>query len=316
MTPTPNAGSELPSTLGGPGWRGRVQPHAAELGTVWAACGARSSVTTLREVVLGVPGTEMDFPEDPAAWLMDARPDLPTMLGELAGLVAAYEAAGVRVHLHRPRRPKPNHIFCCDLFFMTGEGAILARMATEQRAGEDREMAHFLAELGVPILLSPRGGATFEGADALWLDARTVLLGLGRRSNREGVEQVSALLRSMGVEVRVAELSPRVQHLLGAFDPVDDHEAFVLREAMTPSLREALAGWRLHELDDDAETVDRRAMNFVCLGPRRLLMPAGNPRTRARFEALGVEVHEAPVSQALRAAGGIGCLSGVLRREG
>jgi N-dimethylarginine dimethylaminohydrolase len=43
-------------------------------------------------------------------------------------------------------------------------------------------------------------------------------------------------------------------------------------------------------------------------------MPAGSPNTRALYESQGITVIEAPIDQYLRAAGGMGCLTGVLRR--
>ena len=187
-------------------------------------------------------------------------------------------------------------------------------MAAEQRAGEERLVAQALADLGVPLLLTPRGDATFEGADAAWLDPRTVLLGVGQRTNRAAVAQIGPLLASMGVEVRVAELAGGVQHLLGAVNLVDVDLAFVRATQLTFSLREALCGWNLVELPDDDEVVGRRAMNFVTLGPRAVLLPTGCPRTRAVLEAHGVRVAEAEVSEYVKAGGAMGCATGILRR--
>lgn len=313
MTPTPTPGSELPSTLGGAGWLARDLPHAAEIGTVWAPFGVASSVTPLRDVLLSVPGEETAV-ADPAAWLMLDRPDPERFRAQCDALAWIYRAEGVTPHLVRPTHPTPNHVFACDLFFMTPEGAVLARMAARQRAGEERGVAAELARLGVPILLTPRGTATFEGADAVWLDARTVLLGVGRRTNAEAVAQIAPLLQAMGVTVRTAELSPGVQHLLGAIVPVDERRTLALADHLTPSLREALAGWDIVEIPSDEETEDRRAVNVVTLRPNRVLMPAGCPRTRERFERAGIAVVEAEVSEYVKAAGAIGCLTGVLRR--
>ena len=187
-------------------------------------------------------------------------------------------------------------------------------MAAEQRAGEERGVAEALATLGVPVLLTPRGRATFEGADALWLDTSTVLVGTGRRTNAEGVAQLRWLLAGMGVQVVEAELSPGVQHLLGAVNPFAAGRAAALSTHLTPSLRQALSGWDLVELPPDEETETRRAMNFVTLGPGRVLMPGGCPRTRARLEAAGVVVVEAEVSEYVKAGGAMGCATGILRR--
>jgi N-dimethylarginine dimethylaminohydrolase len=317
MPTTATAGPDLPSTLGGSGWVPRGGTHAGDLGAIWAPYRVRSSSAPLTAVLLAEPGEEMDYPEDPSDWLMYARPDRARIHAQAYALAAAYEAAGVRAHLVRPRAleggrtPTPNHVFCCDLFFMTPEGAVLARMAAKQRAGEERGAAEMLARLGVPILMTPRGDATFEGADATWLDERTVLVGVGKRTNMAAVEQIR---RVVDADVIAAEVGQGVQHLLGVVNPVDEKSACVLTRHMTPSLREALRGWRLIELESDEETEDRRAMNFVTLGPRKILMPAHCPRTRERYEREGIACIEVEVSEYIKAAGAIGCLTGVLGR--
>ena len=308
-------GSDAPSTLGGPGWQPRALAHAEEIATLWGPCGVRSHVAPLKDVLLAIPGDEMSYPEPPGDWLMLERPDLPTLKAQADALADAYEQNGVRAWRFRPsQKPPPNHLFYCDLFFMTPEGAILARMAARQRAGEERVAAEALARVGVPILLTPRGHATFEGADAMWIDAHTVLIGVGRRTNGEVVAQITPLLHAMGVEVRVAEVGPGVQHLLGVVNPFDESQACVLAAHMTPSLRAALKGWRLVELPSDEETEINRAMNYVPLEPRKILMPARCPRTRERYEAVGIECVEVEVSEYVKAAGAIGCATGIVRR--
>jgi N-dimethylarginine dimethylaminohydrolase len=56
-------------------------------------------------------------------------------------------------------------------------------------------------------------------------------------------------------------------------------------------------------------------MNWVCLGPNEVLMPAGCPDTQARLRAAGVEVYETDVSEYLKAGGALGCLMGILERR-
>ena len=76
----------------------------------------------------------------------------------------------------------------------------------------------------------------------------------------------------------------------------------------------ARVGMTVLDFESTAEVVAGRALNFVTLAPREIVMPAGSPLTRRRLEAAGVKVHEQSVAQYLRAAGGIGCLTGVLAR--
>ena len=303
------------ATLGGPGFRPRQSPHAAELGRRWAPFAVCSEVAPLRAVTLSVPGVELAQIDDPDAVLMIGRPDLATLTAERAALAAAYVAAGVAViDAAPPVPPPPNFLFQRDLYWMTPEGAVLARMAAEQRAGEERLMAAILAGLGVPILLSPRGLATFEGADALWLNPHTVLLGVGRRTNAAAVAQIEPLLRAMGVRLRVGALHPGVQHTLGSVNLLDEGLAAVLSDRLHPDLRAQLHDHHLIELPADGETLGGRAMNFVTLSPGKVLMPADCPRTADRLAAHGVEVVTVGISQYLLAAGGMGCATGILHR--
>ena len=154
----------------------------------------------------------MLFPDPPDRFLMLERPDLDRLRRQAEALADFYRGQSVAVHFARPSQPPPpNFLFMRDLFFMTPEGAVLARTASLQRAGEERFTAEALAALGVPILRTPRGAAFLEGADALWLDAQTVLVGLGRRTNREGCTLLAGLLAELGVSVREIPLPEGVQ---------------------------------------------------------------------------------------------------------
>ncbi len=57
------------------------------------------------------------------------------------------------------------------------------------------------------------------------------------------------------------------------------------------------------------------SLNFVTLGPRRILMAAGNPVTQAFYENAGIACQVVEVDEILKAAGGIGCATGILERE-
>jgi N-dimethylarginine dimethylaminohydrolase len=322
---TPN-NPELPATYGGTGWQPRIGSLGEELrqGQIWHTCGVSSEWEPLGEVILHWPGEELNFSGPPDHQLMLARPDLDQIRRQTEGLAAIYEREGVAVQLtnlgvwakNLLPLPPPNFLFQRDLFWATQQGVVLARPAAIQRAGEERCMAQVLAGLAVPIIFHPHGHATFEGADALWLDPATVLLGSGVRTNREAVAQLRSLLAGMGVEVLEVALPVGVQHLLGVVNIVDLDLAVVNGGKVTGQLTELLSsrGIRQIVLAPDAELTAGLGMNFVTLSPRRLLMPAGCPGIRARFRSEGLEVLEAEISEYRKAAGGIGCLTGVLRR--
>jgi N-dimethylarginine dimethylaminohydrolase len=241
-------------------------------------------------------------------------------------MVDTYQEAGVTVHYVQPAErariepaemPPPNLMFVADLMFMTPEGAILGRPASTARAGEERLVAWRLAELGIPILRSLRGTGTFEGADAAWLTPETVLLARGLRTNAEGGAQVASTLREMGVEVIQVDLPPGTMHLMGQLRFADQDLVIGWRNRLPSAAIEALEAHRytLTFLPDETEAIHGMALNFVTLGPRRILMPAANPVTQAFYEDLGITCHTIQIDELTKAAGGIGCLTGILQRK-
>lgn len=306
------------AAYGGPGWSPRARTLQAELGQIWGACGVSSEWAPLRAVLLHRPGPELTASTDPNAVQMIERLDLDRAQAQHDALAGAYRAAGVAVHYVDPaERPQPNQMFIADLIFMTPEGAILARPASTVRAGEERWVARRLADLGIPILRSVRGRGTFEGADAMWLDPQTAILGRGLRTNAEGAAQVTATLVEMGVTVIQVDLPYGTMHLMGMLRFADRDLALAWPKRLAYAGVEALRerGFRVAFLPDAVEAAWGKAFNFVTLGPRQVLMAAGNPVTQAFFEGLGLTCHTVEVDELGKAAGAIGCLTGILQRD-
>lgn len=313
------AAADRCASLGGEGWQGRFRSHADELanGQIWARCGQSSEVGRLRAVLLAWPGDELDIRGSPRDHLMREPVNLARIREQASDIANAYRRCGVEVHWDAASRGcPPNYIFMRDLFFMTPEGAIVARMASAQRAGEERHAALALARLGVPIVATALSNALFEGADALWLGPREVVVGVGRRTNTAGFALLSQTLERLGITAQAVPAAPEVQHLLGCLNFVD-RDLVTTLVPVVPELRALLAarGIRCIELAPTPEVAERRAMNFVCTSPRTVLMPARCPDTRALLESHGISCHEVEISEYLAAAGGLGCLTGILWRD-
>lgn len=283
---------------------------------VWGGFGVEAEWAPLQAVLLHSPGAELAAGEDPGAVQMLERPDPGLAREQHLRLLETYREAGVEVHQVEPERPSPNLMFVADLFFMTPEGAILARPASTVRAGEEVEAARALTRLRIPILGSVHGRGVFEGADALWLAPDTVVLGEGLRTDGAGAAQVAQLLTGIGVTVIRVRLRTGTMHLMGTVRLLD-RDLAVVRKDLVPEpvvacLRER--GFRVLEADAGEELARGQAMNVVPLGPRRVVMPAGQPRTRSLLEAAGVEVVAVEIGELAKAAGGIACMTGVLLR--
>ena len=307
------------AAYGGDNWSPRLATHREELGIVWTACGIDSEWRPLKSVLTHCPGEELNAAQDDhdAIQMLDAV-DLGRAREEHIAMVEAYRSAGVEVHAVEPDLPcAPNLMFCADLLVMTPHGAILARPASTVRAGEERQVARKLAALGIPILATLTGHATFEGADLMWLDQNTAMIGRGLRTNDAAITQIGNLLNGLGIELIAVDMPFGSMHFMGMLRIVD-RDLAICWPRRTPyrcvtQLREL--GYRVIFPDFHDDQASYRGINFVTLGPRRILMVAGLSSLQDEFEKLGIECLTCPTDELSRAAGNVGCLTGVLRRE-
>ena len=63
------------------------------------------------------------------------------------------------------------------------------------------------------------------------------------------------------------------------------------------------------------DEVRRMSMNFVTIGPKHILMPKNCPSSQEFYENLGIDCQLVEIGELAKAAGGIGCLTGILERE-
>jgi N-dimethylarginine dimethylaminohydrolase len=154
----------------------------------------------------------------------------------------------------------------------------------------------------------------------VWLDARTVAVGRGHRTNDEGIRQLRALLGEAIDELIIVPLPhwrgpADVFHLMSMLSPVDRDLAVVYSPLMPVQFRERLLdrGVELVEVPD--REFDTMGTNVLALAPRISVMLAGNPRTRAALERAGATVFEYEGNEiSLKGGGGPTCLTRPLAR--
>ena len=315
----PLADSFGTAAYGGKGWSPRIRTHGQELGDLWTDCGIDSEWGTLKTVLVHRPGQEMDIPPDKTNDFQFAETiDLGRARAEHDYMVEVYQENNVAVHLLEPNPGMtPNQLYCADLFAMTPQGAILARPASTVRAGEERWVARTLGNLGIPILKVLTGTATFEGADLMWVDESTAVLGRGLRTNQAAIDQITALLSEMEITTLAFDLPYGCMHFMGMLRSVDKNLAFVWPRRTPHGLVMILQekGVKVLPLPDQNEAMFNMAFNFVVMGKKKIMLPAGNPISQAFYESLGMECIPIPVDELRKANGAMGCMTGVLRRE-
>jgi len=291
-------------------------------GAGWSPCAVSSEWGRLREVVLYRPGPDIEKLDDPPAVLHLERIDAQRLGQQHEELARCYQECGIRVHRVDPEgvddRRHPNLMFQRDVFWQSPFGAVISRMASEVRAGEEPYTARTLAGLGVPIALTIGGRGTLEGADCLWIDADTVLCGVGGRTNRDGYRQLRDFLSLRGVKCLAVPAARRLQHLLGCVQIVSPRRALVRTEHASPELLRALAarGLEIVGIADTEEITTSLAFNFLVIDRDRVIVPAGTPAFHRLLRDLGIEIAATvEISEYVRAAGGIACATGILSRE-
>jgi N-dimethylarginine dimethylaminohydrolase len=211
-------------------------------------------------------------------------------------------------------------LYARDASIVCDRGVILCAMGKPLRAGEPAAQGVAFREWGIPIAGRIEPPGTLEGGDVVWLDARTIAVGRGYRTNDEGVRQLRALLGNSIDELIVVPLPHwrgpgDVFHLMSIISPVADDLAVVYPPLMPVPFRECLIERGLQLVDVPDEEFDSMGANVLAIAPRHTVMVAGNPRTRARLEASGVQVDEyAGQEISLKGGGGPTCLTRPIAR--
>jgi dimethylargininase len=277
--------------------------------------GCQSMVDPIRKVVVRRPDAAFGS-ADPTVWHYTGRPDLEVALREHQSLVEILQRGGAEVMYHDT--PLPDHadaVYVHDPVIVTDAGAILLRMGKRLRRGEEQAIGEFLDRHGIPIAARLDGEALAEGGDLLWLDRDTLAVGLGFRTNIEGLQQLAAALEPVGASVVPVPLPygagpDACLHLMSLISMLDNDLAVVylplLPVPFVGLLRER--GIRLVEVPE-AE-FESMGPNVLALAPRRCLAIQGNPVTRERLAAAGCEVLTYKGDElSLKAEGGPTCLT-------
>jgi len=284
----------------------------------WGDWGVSSEIGKLRAVLMRRPGKEIDNILDPKSVSMIEKLDPELVRKQHDEVVKIYKNHGVKVYyIDDMDESCPNALYARDLVLGTPEGVILAKPGIEVRVPEVKYAAKKITELGIPIVKTVNGNGVFDGACLTWIDRETVFLGTGTRCNQDGFAQVSEELQNMGVK-NIYHLSiARNQNHLDGFLAIADINIAVTFPYITPNViyDELLRrNFKIIEIPTFEEKTNLAA-NFVVLEPGKIVMPSGNPKTKALLENEGVEVIEVNVDEIKKGGGALHCITAFLKRD-
>jgi N-dimethylarginine dimethylaminohydrolase len=211
-------------------------------------------------------------------------------------------------------------VYAHDASLATDFGLIILRPGKPNRLAEGPRHASFCDTLDIPTLDRIMSPATTEAGDILWLDAKTLLVGHGYRTNSAGIRRMRDLLASKGVEILSAPLPygpgpSACLHLMSLMSLLDDHTALVDLPWLAVETVELLKSFGFKFVEIDPSERDTLACNVLALGNNRLVAIEENHRTNARLRQAGFDLRTFPGTElCINGSGGPTCLTRPLLR--
>lgn len=202
------------------------------------------------------------------------RVDVELARAQWVAYVAALESAGWEI-VEAPATPDcPDGVFIEDALVVFGDVAVVARPGVESRRAETVGVEEVAVSLGLRIARIEEPG-TLDGGDVLKV-RNEIHVGVGGRTNTEGVNQLRTVVESLGLSVKEVPL----------------RGALHLKSTMT-----ALP---------DGTLIDG---NAVDLGAGRVLVARGAAVGAKEVAERGFEPIEVDISEFQKLEGDVTCLS-------
>jgi N-dimethylarginine dimethylaminohydrolase len=215
-------------------------------------------------------------------------------------------------------------VFTHDPSLMTDRGAIILSMGKALRKAEPALHERAYAGLGIPILGRVEEPGQVEGGDCVWVDARTLAIGRGVRTNQHGIQQIANLLAPLGIEVYGYDLplwhgEEACLHLMSVISPLADDLALVYAPLLPAPFYQMLKARGIELVAGDADEFHASSglsLNVLPTAPREVIAVAGFPKTKAAMEAAGctVKTFEAD-ALCIACEGGPTCLTRPILRQ-
>ncbi|OLP58382.1 amidinotransferase [Xaviernesmea oryzae] len=286
--------------------------------------GAQDMSLPLRRVLMRRPGDAL-LKADPARWHYGARFNAEQAIDEYESLVRLLLEKGVEILWLAEREDGlADSMFTADLSLVTAKGAVILRPGKPARAGEAALHEAACRAAGIPILGRLKSPGTVEGGDCLWIDAETLAVGRGLRTDEDGIAALSELLAPLGIDVLGYDLplwrgAEACLHLGSIASFLARDLALIFPPILPVSFYRLLEEWGVSMIEapsDEFRASGGMSVGILTLGPREVVMLDGYPKTRAALESAGCTVHAIRADVlCIGCEGGLGGLVCPLLRE-
>ncbi len=174
-------------------------------------------------------------------------------------------------------------VFTHDPSLSTEHGAIILSMGKALSGPEPGLHEKAYGRMGVPILGRIEAPGTVEGGDCVWVDAKTLAIGRGVRTNEAGIRQMAALLEPHGIEVLGYDLplwhgEEACLHLMSVISPLADDLALVHSPLLPAAFYQLLRARGITLVEGDRREFHDSfglSLNVLPTAPREVIAVAG-----------------------------------------
>lgn len=278
--------------------------------------GYKNEYDKLQSVMIHIPRRhELEY-KDPKKVMYKSIPTYDKLLEEVDAYRTLLISLGIQVcddlYFHETEyNPFPNQLYMRDLAVITNDSVILANPKYDIRKGEEKNMLATLRHWGFEgRIIELSKNATMEGADFFWISENEVLISVGNRTSEEFVTTFKFFYPNIKVNTVAAAPEGIPQHILGGAHIVDK-DTIIQRRSI---IKHDLGFKNVISLEETDEVINGYAMNIITIGPMEIIMPSGNPETKAIYESHGIKVHESPAKEIGKMGGAFACMTLPIKR--
>ena len=243
-------------------------------------------------------------------------PNFNKAILDYENFVSLLKSFDIELHyLPEDKSTSLDSIYTHDPCVISNNGVIICNMGKKSRLPESDAIEKFFNSIQIPILGKIKTPGILEGGDVVWIDNKTIAVGEGYRTNREGIEQLKHLLSDQVQDVISVPIphwnGPQdCLHLMSNLSPIDHNLYLVYSRLLPVSFRKYLLDRNIELIDVPDEEYESMGRNVLAVAPRKVIMISGNSKTKQLLEKNNVEVYTYDGTEiSIKGAGGPTCLT-------
>lgn len=288
--------------------------------------GAQDMISTLKKVLIKKP-QEFMSKVDVKKWnyIFPLNQNLINQnYNDFFNIIKDSEIEIIELKLEDESEELCDSIFTHDPSLVLDDGAIILNMSKKLRQKETKAHKILYNSLNIPIVGRIVNKGTVEAGDCLWINNKTLLVGLSNRTNILGFNQLYNIVKKFNIKLIPIKLPIKNNtnscfHLMSLISMLDKNLAIVSGKHLTPDLKIELNKNNIDLIiipEDEYINSKTLAVNILALSPRNLIALNGYPKTVDLLIKYGCKVNLFSGKElCIKAEGGPTCLTRPILRN-